>query len=168
MHDKKQYLTGIRTENPDFFLFSGGGNDILKLDYLSCLIKAYDPKKKLNDHFNNNLLLQTVNQLTNYLKEIIIGCQEQSEDLIIIYHAYDFPRLMQDSKYYNFIVKEQGHSVESAENFIKLILLTINEKYEELKNDMNDNVIFLKCLNVIGREDDMWHDEIHPSKKAQK
>lgn len=163
MHLKKQYRESIQNESPEFFLLSAGGNDILDKDFLDEIFSEYDPRISPSEHLVTDTLECKLTIIGEQLNSIIDECLEISPDLNIVYHGYDFPKLQKGSKYYKLLSEDKNLPSKVANSLISEILSKLNEEIKKVALQRPQNVTYINCLNVVGRDDNMWFDDIHPS-----
>ncbi|HUR31985.1 MAG TPA: SGNH/GDSL hydrolase family protein, partial [Saprospiraceae bacterium] len=164
---KREYLKGIREENPKFFLISGGGNDILGKqfkDFLKYPPAAGDntPRRFLNDKFDAKL-----KDLKKWYSEMLKELLDEFPDLQIITQSYDYaipvdtnasPKTT--SWLGRYMIDKGMDNQQDREDVIRYMVDKFNDCLKEVSEPYPDNVSYVNVRGLIQR--DGWFDEIHP------
>lgn len=182
MFQQKQYLRAIdKVGDPDFFLVSGGGNDLLGGGNLYHLMHDYQmkyelqPELYLNHHFDNLLLVLRYLYSTFYIE-----LTQKYPDIHIFCHGYDYAKpsdkrgpgffqailqsLTDNGQWLYEPMRARGIKNSATQHSIVVAMIdSFNEMQKQMAADF-DNVHYLD-LRLLAPEREDWWDEIHPKSK---
>ncbi|KSV61291.1 hypothetical protein N182_37990 [Sinorhizobium sp. GL2] len=167
---ERDYRSLVGSGTFDFFIFSGGGNDLLGGGALTQFLRhrgdvsGADPKKYLR-----------MDLVTGVLRRVEDGYQAIAEDVRVLsrpkntrmlVHGYDVPTPRRDGVWLGGPFTRRGFDLTKDKHLINDILTyLVNQLYEVLhrvaKKKKNVTVVDLRGC-VAGR----WNDELHPKKAA--
>jgi lysophospholipase L1-like esterase len=161
-----KFATEIATVKPVIFLLSGGGNDILGESMRDFLVKnapaaapGTQPERFLNEKFEAAL-----SNLEELYRTVFVLLKQQSPDLHIIVHGYDYPipNPVNSKKGWlgpyldEFDIKDPADrsaiSHYMMDSFNQRLLAT---------SGPFEKVHYLDLRNIV--QPGEWHDEIHPT-----
>jgi hypothetical protein len=168
---KKEYLNAIETENAEFFLVSGGGNDVLGEEFQHFLRLTPDPDDTSPKRYLHQKFFDQLDKLDQLYEELFNGLLQRYPDLHILVHCYDYiipvdldnPENKKKSSWsgkYMFDKKIAPQSVR--EDLIIFILNEFAQRLEKLaqKAPFLGKVSFVDTRGLVNRSS--WFDEIHP------
>ena len=91
MLERKEYLDAITKFNPDWFIFSGGGNDLQESLARRELLHVYDPSRPVDQCLSNSGI-DLLSQIAEGYRKLLNQIAVQAPNLPSICYAYDFPR----------------------------------------------------------------------------
>ncbi|MCA1444600.1 hypothetical protein I6F07_31335 [Ensifer sp. IC4062] len=170
MRQKKDYRRLVKSASFDFFIFSGGGNDILGGGALTELLRPRisgtpaDPSSFLR----LDVLERTMRLLEEGYNEIACDVEtlSTSKRTQMLVHGYDVPMPVANGPWLGqpfirrgFSLTDDGALIEGILTYLVDRLYDMLERIERAQN--NVTVVRLKGV-VKGR----WNDELHPRKAA--
>lgn len=159
-----EYRAAIEDENPEFFAFSGGGNDLMGGhfdDYLNQYSDDVNGEGAVR--FINQRFYEKVDQLIAIYESMFIEIKTNFPNVTMLVHGYDYviPRNKKKGRWLGKFMENKGISTqEDKQGIIKIIIDTFNERLSALSTNY-ENVEFLDLRGVV--KEYQWHDEIHPN-----
>lgn len=157
---KAEYKAAIIKEQPQFFLMSGGGNDILGkniMDFLADDISDWDNAEELL----NESFFKKVEKLGELYREVFQEIKDSFPKLKILCHGYDYiypdPEKGWYGRYAGKRIKETAHLKLLADFLID----HFNAKLSAVASEFA-HVHYLD-LRGLNRDKNLWYDEIHPN-----
>ena len=172
---EKEYLDIIGDEKAQFFLVSGGGNDMIGDEFQHFLRPIPDSNDSTPRKYLNQKFFEELHKLEILYSQMFRELIEKFKDLNILVHCYDYVipvdnRLVGFEDDYSwsgkFMIKNGIEPQSERENLIVFILdefaqrLEILSKSDEFKN----NVTFVNTRGIVSRN--QWADEIHPTNEG--
>ena len=158
--EEKRYITEIRDRRPDYFMLSGGGNDLQQGLANGAYIHQYDPNRPVDQYLTVDgeaALIEIGNNYRKLLNEVV----SEFPSLKILTHGYDYPRpLVGGGKFIGKYLRQLG----IPDNLMTPIMNDVLDKLNKIIKDVSDQystVHFLDCLNFTQRY--TWFDDMHPS-----
>lgn len=160
---KAEFFDAIENENPEFFLFSGGGNDLMGGhfdDYLNDYTPDTDGQgfgRFLNQRFH-----EKIDQLISMYDSIFLEIKTNFPSVKVLVHGYDYviPREGKKGKWLGKFMEEAGiTSQEDKNGGMRYVIDSFNEKLSEVSGQY-DHVSYIDLRGVV--KPYQWHDEIHP------
>ncbi|WP_331371519.1 hypothetical protein [Sinorhizobium chiapasense] len=170
MRQKKDYRQLVKSASFDFFIFSGGGNDILGGGALTELLRPRtsgtpgDPRSFLR----LDVLDRKVRSLEDGYNEIardvaILSTPKRTQMLV---HGYDVPKPVANGPWLGQPFTRRGFSLTGDGALIEGILTYLVDRLYDMLERIEraqDNVTVVRLKDVVqGR----WNDELHPRKAA--
>jgi lysophospholipase L1-like esterase len=164
----KKTLWLIRQYQPQFLLFSGGGNDIVGTELESFLNHATSGLDSLR---RDNLTYVLENVFSRIFQHLIDEVNKAKPDIHIFFHGYGYAlpsgkEVIQVGDY-GFIgpwlrpaFAKKRISLEKSRDIIKELIDGFNNMLEKLASDNeNKNVHYIDLRQLIKDED--WENELH-------
>jgi len=177
---QREYIKALqKADNPEFFLISGGGNDLLENGRIANLVLPHSRQREANPA---TYIKQDFYDLIKLLKFLYAHLYMELDSLFpqlsIISHGYDYPFPsdkigLQPIKALLRIITGNGQwitrplsnmgikEVATQRQIIKIMIDAYNEMHQKLSLDFK-NVYYLDLRGIADDESD-WHDEIHPN-----
>jgi lysophospholipase L1-like esterase len=167
----------IEKHQPDFFLFSGTGNDVAGPDGLRFEPFINNVHSKL-DNLKKDYLDFMVNQVFAEMFEYLIqSVIDKKSDIHIFLHGYGYPipdgRAVIEIGDFKFLgpwfepaLKRKGLSQDQGKGIVKQLIDSLNEMLINLSNKYCNNVHFIDLRRIIEPND--WENELHPTAKGFK
>jgi len=174
----------VKKYQPQGFLLSAGGNDLLAPDNLRAILRE---RTGTSDFFNENEWKSFEERLGNYYVKILTSINSASPGMPMFLHGYDYPhasgkgiglgRLQVGPWLYPVIVKEKGYTLATEQ---KTLIRETVVRFESIQKGVikllkewgrSQNIRFsLHHINLRGTVPDVkeWGDEIHPKTPANK
>ena len=156
MFKRKQYLREIRDFQPEYFIFSGGGND-LQANLRRC-VHTYSENRRTDDYltqFGYDLFFNMRNTYVEMIKEALAV----EPDLKILVYGYDYPKPTHDSQYIGQYLHEKGIPEALMPDVIKPVIDLLNDRICEAANS-SPQVTYVDCRGLAKHE--FWFDDMHP------
>ena len=168
-------LEAIAQVAPDFFLLSGGSNDLLGDTFPDLIRSVPDPAKTgperyLSDTFTKKMA--TVGEQYGRLLRLV-NLSDSTVNVLI--HGYDYIIPVDASAHDNRtswigkVLTEKGvRSQPDREAIMRYVIDAFNEQLQRVATAYT-NVTYLDLRGTIRRTDsltDYWYDEIHPNDKG--
>ena len=182
---KREYLDAIEEEKAEFFLVSGGGNDILGKKFEGFLRDAPDPGDTTFQKYFKPDFAQKLNQLKGFYEEMFTELLDRYPNLHIIVHSYDYAipldiTLAKNKKKPSwlgqYLVKMKIKPQVEREQCLHFLMDKFNDMLEDVVKNANkklrgveddparDRVSYIDVRNVVNRTS--WFDEIHPTNEG--
>ena len=174
-YESGDFLPVIQGQKPDFFLISGGGNDILGEQFQDFLRPAPDLSLPFPDRYVLPSLKTALDALQDTYRKIFGKVRLADENVKIIVHGYDYilpidtvanPR--QSSWLGKYMVARGMADQAEREALIHYILVEFNERLKAVAAEF-PQVSYLDLRGTVPRTDrreEYWFDEIHPNDKG--
>lgn len=167
----KEYLDIIGQEKAEFFLVSGGGNDMVGDEFQYFLRDTPDPNDTTPKRYLNNKFFEELDKLEGLYIQMFKELTDKYKDLKILVHCYDYVipvdnRTAGSKGKFSWSGKymiEKG--IEPQLEREKLIIFILDEFAKRLKSlekseKYKNNVTFIDTRGIVPRN--KWFDEIHP------
>ena len=157
----------IEAENPEVFLISGGGNDLVADGNLANLLHPFENGRQAADYPNEafDQFLQDIMQL---YRGLFIRLLSRFPNLRIICHGYDYPIPNNGVSFGIPMASRQITDKELQKDILKAIIDRFNDAQINLIQNVEfgGRVFHVDCRGVVG--DDNWADELHPNNRGFK
>jgi len=157
-----EYRAAIRDEDPDIFMISAGGNDVLGEGAFINLIHDYRDGATALDLLDRDRLSDTLSRITSTLDGIFRSALAIKPSLHIVTQGYDYVHPREDGKWVGGPLKEKGIPLSIGREIVKIILNRFNGALEELAGRYPGRATHINLLGKADRGPQSWHDEIHP------
>ena len=164
MYREEEYMKAIEEVNPQFFLISGGGNDILGEQFRHFLRSEYKsaPPGENPDRFLKNAFFAELENLGLLYHDMMEQITSLKPNIKILIHGYDYiiPGSDPESGWLGRYMIEKGIlDPKDRQALINLIIDCFNETILENTAPF-ENVFYIDCRKCV--PSDKWYDEIHP------
>lgn len=166
---EKSFKVHIDSGVNDFFIFSGGGNDVLGGGDLKELLK---PKNEGDGSSNPShyVRLAKVQAALDRLKigylEIAEYVRVRSPRTTMLIHGYDYPDAQEGGPWLGKPFERRQFVFSTDKRLIDSILVYLVDRFYSMLGEVEQeasNVTLMNLRNVVrGR----WSDELHPKKEA--
>lgn len=156
MFQRKQYLSEIRDFQPEYFIISGGGND-LQINLKNC-VHPYSANRPVHDYLTKtgyDLFLNIRKTYVALIKEAL----SVKPDLKILVYGYDYPKPTKDSQYIGQHLHAKGIPERLMPKVITPVIDQLNDRMLEAANS-SPQVTYVDCRNLAKQV--MWFDDMHP------
>ncbi len=170
-----EFLEAIAQVKPDFFLLSGGGNDILGEAFADFIRDTpadslTGPQRYLTDGFAPGL-----EAVGERYKRILRLVQQGYPKVKILVHGYDYvipvdgtPQDTRTSWLGKVLIEKGVVEQTDREAIVRYLLDAFNEQLRQIAGEY-PNVTYLDLRGTVrrtGQVSDYWYDEIHPNDKG--
>ncbi|MBG6211052.1 hypothetical protein IWQ49_005735 [Labrenzia sp. EL_126] len=166
---EKSFKVHIDSGVNDFFIFSGGGNDVLGGGALKELLK---PKNEGGGSSDPSRYLQlakvqaTLNKLKTGYLEIAEYVRIKSPRTVMLIHGYDYPDAQEGGQWLGKPFEQHQFVFSTDKPLIDSILVNLVDRFYSMLGELEretSNVTLMNLRNVVrGR----WSDELHPKREA--
>ena len=170
---KREYLDAIGEEEAEFFLVSGGGNDILGKKFEGFLRDAPDPGDTTFQKYFKPDFAQKLNQLKGFYEEMFTELLARYPKLHIIVHSYDYaipldttlPENKKKSSWLGqYLVKKNIQPQAEREQCLHFLMDKFNDMLEGMVKPFGKRVSYIDVRTMVNRTS--WFDEIHPTNEG--
>ena len=189
---QNDFVNEIVHERPQFFLLSGGGNDILGAESFKYCLKPYsdgEPGKspsRLIQHLFYDKRDEVLYSYRRVFKRIgehpdIVRLYDAENPLHILIHGYDYviPGLIRKGNWLRVKMLEKGiHNPIDQNAVTRLLIDRLNEGLQSLAEEFNRTASFrvhyVDLRGTLEQKSDydlieqkkLWYDEIHPTSEG--
>ncbi len=168
---KREYLKGLKSEKPVFFLISGGGNDILGKQFRGFLRDSADNAETSPARYLKPEFFKKLEQLQQWYEDMFGEILKLYPNLYIITQSYDYVIPVDTTKepkktsWLGKYMIEKG--ISDQEERKRLIAFMVDEFNSRLQNAVNQHKNRVFYVNVRGlTRSNQWFDEIHPNNEG--
>jgi len=159
MLQKKQYLTEIPKFTPDWFIFSGGGNDLQESLAQSELVHIYDAGRPI-DQCLSEKGLQLLQQIGSGYRQLLNEIAINHPNLPTICYAYDYPRpTFKTGKYLGQHLKRLGYPKGTWDSVAKVLIDRLSDTVAAVVVSF-PHARFLDCRQQT--KGFPFYDDMHP------
>lgn len=167
---EREYRDVIKSGTFDFFIFSGGGNDILGGGDLKKLLK----QKPKNENSLNPRLYLRMERLSDAIAFLAKGYASICEDVEVLtnghtrllVHGYDYPSPEKGGPWLGDPFTTRGYNLEEDNELIQSIIKFLVDSFYRTLHEVS---IESKSMFVVNLRDicaGRWTDELHPNASA--
>jgi hypothetical protein len=166
---KKEYEVALKSASYDYFVFSGGGNDVLGGGALNSFLKDRqdaDPREPVETWLNMTNVESAINKLAQGYSTIVNETEVwASGKTTMLMHGYDYPIPRSGEPWLGKPLEDKGyHLITDAVQISSIFKYLVNRFYDMLESIAENPVAHLIDLrNTVG---DRWNDELHPKSQA--
>lgn len=155
----REYEKRIEEEKADFFLLSGGGNDMLGGGRLATFIKGSGttPEEWLDREAWEGFLSQ-IASLYRGLFRSLVG---RFPSTTILCHGYDYA-LPRGQRWLGKPLSERGVPESDHAAIVRILIDGFNDKLVAIATEF-ETVHHVDCRDVVGETKSSWYDELHPT-----
>lgn len=150
----------IENENPDVFLISGGGNDMVGDGRMATLVHKFTANRKPETYPNDKFDL-FLNELETLYRGLFTRLLANKPHLKILCHGYD-NAIPQEGNWLGKPLEKQGINDKVLQRQIVAVMIgRFNNRLKEVAGEFAGSVYHVDCQKVVGTKS-KWHDELHP------
>lgn len=154
----------IEEQNPDVFLISGGGNDMVGDDRLATMVHTFDESREAAD-YPNEKFAEFLNELEHLYCKLFDRILSNKPHLKIIFHGYDNVIPQNGPWLGKPLAKQKITNKTLQHNILIEIIKRFNDRLQVIANDYPGSVYHVDCRNLVGTKS-KWHDELHPKNEG--
>lgn len=156
--EQNEYLSAILDENADFFLISGGGNDLLGSGALRERIHTFDAARAAQDYPNAELDT-AIDKIMSVYTKIFDDISTATSHTQVICHGYDY-LIPNKQRYFGEPFVDLGIESQDLQEAIAIeIVDRFNSRLQAIAESFSQ-VHYLDCRGILSKGD--WFDENHP------
>jgi metacaspase-1 len=156
-----EYLDGLRQTGASVFLFSAGGNDVLGGGHLAELLRDFDANLTPAEHVLpafQSLLSAAIAGYDTVLRNV----EALPGEILIVCHGYDRP-LPTKGQWLGLPMQKRGiKDPEFQGRIVRELIDQFNVSLQQLLAGFG-NARYLDMRAVVGRDQNRWYDELHPT-----
>jgi len=154
-------ITGaLERENPDVFLISGGGNDMVGNGRAANLVHPFSTNRLPENYPNENYDAFLV-ELDRLYRGLFTRILANRPHLKIICHGYD-NAIPQEGPWLGKPLETQNITNKVLQRqIVAEMIRRFNETMKQIATDFPGSVYHVDCQRVVGTLS-KWHDELHP------
>lgn len=158
--EEDEISDAIRRENPDVFLISGGGNDMVGGGRMATMVHGFDvvlrAEEYPNDKFNDFL-----EEITNFYRGLFDRLLTRHKALKIVTHGYD-RAIPNNGRWLGKPLNKRGIRDQRLQRDVVAVMIDrFNEAMKNVSADFRERVFHADCRGSVA--DDRWNDELHPT-----
>ena len=157
-----EYVAAIRKYNPDVFLLSMGGNDLLGTGNFSAILKPFKKGLAAKDLILMSQMDQRIKRVIKHYHSVISKSLAVSPNLQICMHGYDYVHPRRNGKWLGKPLAKKGIPLSIGRGITSILLDTFNAALQEMARQYPNNVHYSDLRKSADRGASSWHDEIHP------
>lgn len=156
-----EYISAIADERADFFLLSGGGNDMLHSGRLREFLRPWQSGMEPRDALQParwNEFLDLMRATYSSVFSSLIG---RFPRLTILCHGYDYAVPRSGGKWLGGPLADRGVPRASWNAVIRVLIDDFNGVLTGLAAQ-HSHVVHVDCRGTVGESANSWFDELHP------
>lgn len=163
-----EFVDAIRREEPDLFLLSGGGNDLLGEGRFVTILKRYTSGASAADLIDAEALDAALARVMGHYRSIIDRALDAGSalrggrGLQVAIHGYDRPIPRKAGPWLGKPLASKGISLELGSQILAIVIDAFNEQLDILAASYG-NVRYINLRGLAAQGSGGWHDEIHPN-----
>ena len=168
----KEYKTDLKSASYQYFIFSGGGNDVLGGGALRRILKDRentDPGKPVTSWLEMAQVDQAFKKISRGYEALAAETAVYaSGKTTLLIHGYDYPIPRHGEPWLGEPLEDRGYDlVRDVGQISKIFTYLIDRLYDTLAGvvQSNSNARLLDLRTVVGGR---WNDELHPKTEASK
>jgi hypothetical protein len=167
MRAEKDYRTNVASGSFKFFIFSGGGNDILGGGALRSLLKwreevsGTDPKACIHE----TGLEMALDVLRSGYKEISSDIRRLSRRTRMLIHSYDYAIPRADGPWIGRPMIDKGYNLTKDRDLVRGIVKHLVDSYHVMLGSV-PHTMLVDLRRTVG--EGRWKDELHPMRAASR
>lgn len=154
----------IEKENPDVFLISGGGNDMVGNGRIATMVHEFAANRQ-PENYPNDKFDQFLSELEDLYRGLFTRLLKNSPHLKIVYHGYDNAIPAGGSWLGKPLEKQDIKDKKLQSQIVTEMIRRFNERLKELAADFAGSVYHVDCQRLIGPKS-KWYDELHPKNEG--
>jgi N-acetylmuramoyl-L-alanine amidase len=159
---RDEYTPAIDEQNADFFLLSGGGNDMVGGGRLAQFVRPYQDGMSPRDVINEPAFAGFRRSLSSMYSRVVTGLTQRFPDLTILLHGYDYALPRRDGGWLGVPLASRGVPQEMWAPVIAILIDEFNQELQSLANRFPGRVFHIDCRTHVGGHLNSWADELHP------
>lgn len=165
MRAQDEYTEVIRCERADFFLLSGGGNDLLENGRLAEFLHVYRKGMSAGDVINQAKLKAFLDGIAAIHDQMFANLTREFPALKILCHGYDYALPRKGSPWLGQPLALRRVPSSLWRDVVRKIIDAFNTSLKSMERNYRGHVYHVDCRKVVGGANN-WYDELHPTSGA--
>ncbi|PVB59863.1 hypothetical protein [Labrenzia sp. 011] len=168
---RKPFRLHVDSGRFDYFVFSGGGNEILGCGVLQKLLKdrgAGNGSRKPEDYLMPDRLDAILSKLKDGYLDIAQYVQNTSPGTQMLVHGYDYPVARADGPWLGRPFVRRSFDMGADRELIADILAHIIDRFYEVLEEISEKHANVTVVDIRNTVRGRWTDEMHPELEASK
>ena len=167
-----EYIRYLERGNVKYFLFSGGGNDVLGGGTLTAFLKLYNSLyngPEYASYYVKKAFYDNLDVVEGLYRKLIENVRRISPKTILVIHGYDYAIPRVNGPWLGEPMAVQGlHPADKKEICVAIIKLMLDQFDNRLARIASEfpNVRHVRMLGVVKANE--WFDELHAKEAATK
>jgi N-acetylmuramoyl-L-alanine amidase len=157
-----EYTPAIDQQNADFFLLSGGGNDMVGGGRLVEFVRPYQDGMSPRDVINEPAFAGFRQTLSSMYSRVVTGLTQRFLNLTILFHGYDYALPRRDGQWLGVPLASRGVPKDLWAPVIAILIDEFNQELQSLEGRFPGRVFHIDCRTQVGGHLNSWADELHP------
>ncbi len=154
----------IEEQDPDVFLISAGGNDMVGNGRLATMVHAFDEDREAIN-YPHEKFTEFLDGLEHLYRKLFNRILSNKPHLKIIFHGYDNV-IPQNGSWLGKPLAKQKITNKTLQHKILIeIIKQLNDRLKEIAKDYPGSVYHVDCRDSVGTKS-KWHDELHPKNEG--
>lgn len=159
----KGYMNELNEKGPDFYIFSGGGNDLQDKLKVGGIIKEFESGRPIDEYLTKDgeIALSEVEEL---YRDMLMEVTSTFPNLKVFTHSYDYPRpLLKGGKYLGKHLRKRGIPDDQMSPILNNLMGTLDASIQNVVNEF-DAVHHVNCFGAT--KNYLWRNDFHPKNKG--
>ena len=157
-----EYVEGIKAENPDVFIMSAGGNDLLGDGRLRSVLKQHKAGAKAAALIDGPALKSILDVVAGHCRSIVARALGVKPSLRIIFHGYDYPHPLEGGRWLGGPLAEKNIPLDVGREVVMILVDRFNAELAKIAAANPGSVTHVDLRGKVGIGPSVWHDELHP------
>ena len=164
MVKRKQYMHVIDDKQPDYYIFSGGGNDLQDKLKAGGIVKNFDPELSADEYLTTDGL-EAISQIEELYREMVAEITLTFPNVKIFTHSYDYPRpLLGKGKFLGKHLRDRGIPDALMSPILNHIMKLLDMSIKKVVNEFDPSVFHVDCMGAT--EPFLWRNDFHPNNEG--
>ena len=160
---KRGYMRELNKKKPDYFIFSGGGNDLQDKLKVGGIIKKYDPKLSVDEYLTDDGKA-ALSEIEKLYRQMITEVTSTFPEMKIFTYSYDFPRpLLKDGKYLGKHLRARDIPDDKMSPILNALMNKLDVSIKNVVDDF-DAAYHIDCFGAT--KNFTWRNDFHPKNKG--
>lgn len=157
----QEYLSVLKSDCPDYFMFTAGGNDLQEGLESGAYIHSYSSNRPVQDYFTS-AGVAALAQIESGYRAVFGQVYALYPRMPILCHGYDYPRpLVGSGLYIGQFLRRKGIPDNLMAPIVGSIIDQLNTVIRGVAQSYAQTVKFLDCLRAT--DSFTWCDDMHPN-----
>lgn len=157
-----EHIGAITKHQPDVFMLSAGGNDLLGEGRFTQLLRNFRPGATAAELINTNAMNSALGVVMGHYQTIITSALAAKAGLTVYLHGYANVHPQDGGKWLGQPLAQKGIPLALGREITGIILDHFNARLRSLADGSNGRVIYFDLRGLVGISANSWHDELHP------
>lgn len=157
-----EHVDKIHELDPDIFMLSMGGNDLLGEGRFVKLLKPYQPGSTAKALLNENAFNSALKTVMDSYRDMVDSALATKPSLVVLVHGYDNALPQNNGKWLGKPLDKKGIPLGIGREIVELIVGRFNDALAAFASGFAGNVRYVDVRTSVGGNVSSWYDEIHP------